>query len=83
MKKSKGVAYISRKITTTSRSEMQNFIADSPLKKRDRDFMTDILEGLSYKELESKYNKSQARIAQWKRTVFETLQRYEYESIRK
>ena len=83
MKKTNGVAYISRKIKTTSRSDMRNFIADSPLRKRDRDFMDDILEGLSYKELEEKYNKSQARIAQWKRTIYETLQRYEYESLRK
>lgn len=83
MYKTPGMAYISRKIKTTSRTEMNAFIADSPLKARDKNFMQDILEGLSLKELQSKYDKSESRIAQWKRSTFEQLFQYEYSQIRK
>ena len=62
---------------------MNAFIADSPLKTRDKNFMQDILEGLSLKELQSKYDKSESRIAQWKRSTFEQLFMYEYSQIRK
>ena len=83
MYKTPGMAYISRKIKTTSRTDMNAFIADSPLKTRDKNFMQDILEGLSLKELQSKYDKSESRIAQWKRSTFEQLFQYEYSQIRK
>lgn len=83
MDKTPAVAYMSRKIRTTSRSEMNLFIADSPLKARDKSFMQDVLDGLSFKEMQIKYAKSISRIAQWKRCCFEQLQKYEYESLRK
>lgn len=74
---------MTRKMRITSRSIMLAFIEDSPLKRKDKDFMQDVIDGLSYKELERKYEKSERRIAQWKRAVFEQLHEYEYENIRK
>lgn len=83
MKKSRSVQYIHNKIKVTPKNEMISFIDNSPLKDRDRNFMQDILKGLSYKELETKYGKSEARIAQWKRSVYEQLHQYDYEILRK
>lgn len=62
---------------------MQSFIDDSPLKVKDKAFMQDVLDGLSYKELQIKWQKSERRIAQWKRSVFEQLHSYEYETLRR
>lgn len=83
MTKTAVTSYITRKIRTTSRPEMNQFISDSPLKLKDKVFMLDILDGLSLKELQSKYGKSQSRIAQWKRMTFEKLLEYEYSILRK
>lgn len=83
MTKTPGMAYISRKIKITPTKLMRKFVNESPLKKRDKLFMQDILEGLSLKELEAKYQKSESRIAQWKRSIFEQLHYYEYENLRK
>lgn len=83
MYKTPGMAYITRKIKLTPHTEMKEFVLDSPLKNRDKVFMFDILDGLSYKELEIKYEKSEARIAQWKRSIFEQLHQYEYQIMRK
>lgn len=83
MTKTSGMAYITRKIQTTSRIQMEQFIEDSPLKNKDKIFMLDILNGMSLKELEYKYEKSQSRIAQWKRSTFEKLHYYEYAQLRK
>lgn len=79
----KSVNYIKRKISITSQPEMVKWVEESPLINRDKDFMMDILAGLSYKELQSKYNKSESRITQWKRLTFEKLQKYDYECMRK
>ena len=76
-RKSPAVAYISKKIKLSARSEFVDEIMDSPLSMKDINFMMDILSGMSYFELAEKYQKSKARISQWKRTCFETLHRYE------
>jgi hypothetical protein len=80
-KKSPAVAYYSRKIKTTSRSELIDEIMDSPLSQKDISFMIDILDGMSYQELATKYNKSKPRISQWKRTCFEKLQYFDYRKL--
>jgi uncharacterized protein YjcR len=54
---------------------------DSPLSQKDISFMIDILDGMSYQELATKYNKSKPRISQWKRTCFEKLQYFDYRKL--
>lgn len=80
-RKSPAMAYFSKKIKLTARSELIDEIMDSPLSMRDINFMMDIIEGLSYLELAEKYSKSKARISQWKRTCFELLHRYEISKL--
>lgn len=52
---------------------MRNIILDAPIRTKDMDFLQDCITGLSYKELAEKYSKSEARICQWKRRVYEQL----------
>lgn len=52
---------------------MRNLILEAPIRKKDIDFLQDCVIGLSYKELAEKYGKSEARICQWKRKVYEQL----------
>lgn len=73
MEKTPAVAYYTRKIRTTDRIQLSEEIERAPLKKLDRHFLWDIVEGLTYKELSVKYNKSEARIGQWKREIFERM----------
>lgn len=77
MEKTPAVAYYTRKIRTTDRILLSEEIERAPLKKQDRYFLWDIVEGLTYKELAAKYNKSEARIAQWKREIFERMTMYD------
>lgn len=55
---------------------MQTELMQAPIKAQDRQFLLDILEGMSYKELSIKYNKSISRIAQWKRNLYDKLADY-------
>lgn len=82
-RQSPAMQYITRKIEANSRHDIILFIANSPLKKLDKEFCYDLIDGYSYKELEIKYNKSASRIGQWKRTCYEALWKYEYQQLRK
>lgn len=75
--KTAAVAYIAQKIRTTSRSQLIREINDAPLKKKDREFMFYVLDGLSYAQLAEIYGVCEGRIYQWKRSVFEKLHRYD------
>ena len=75
-RKTPAVAYITRLIRTTSKSKLHEILADSPLKTRDINLLTDYADGMSYKELAQKYNKSIQRINQWKRQIYEDLAEY-------
>lgn len=77
MNKTPAVAYYSRKIRTTDRETLFNEIENAPLKKMERYFLWDIVEGMTYKELAVKYNKSEARIYQIKRKIFEFMTLYD------
>lgn len=70
-------AYYTQKIKKTNRQVLLQELASAPIKKIDYAFMLDIIEGVSYKELAEKYHKSEARIYQWKRTLFERLHQYD------
>ena len=81
MCKSPAVAYYTRKIRSTSRQKLYDEIEDAPLRKKDRYFLLDIVEGMTYKELAGKYYKSEAAIYKWKRKVFESMFRYDMQHI--
>lgn len=81
MTKTPAVAYYSRKIRTTTRSQLYDQIEDAPLKRADRNFLYDIIEGLSYKELSLKYSKSESRIYKWKRELFERMHKYDTQKL--
>lgn len=77
MTKTPAVAYYARKIRSTKRSVLYDEIEEAPLKKLDRNFLYDIIDGLSYKELSVKYCKSTSRIYRWKRSIFERMHKYD------
>ena len=59
MRKSKPVAYCENKIMTTERSSLYRQLEEAPIKRIECEFMKDIADGMQYKELAEKYNKSQ------------------------
>ena len=71
------VAYYTNKIRFTERPVLLSELQRAPLKKRDYQFVLDIIEGYSYKELAFKYNKSESRICKWKREIFTQLHQYD------
>lgn len=77
MNKTPAMAYYSRKIRTTDRVTLSEEIENAPLKKMERHFLWDIVEGMTYKELADKYNKSEARVYQIKRKLFEFMTMYD------
>ena len=81
MEKTPAVAYISYKIKNTDRVQLLEELKHAPLKKVDYDIMLDIINGMTYKELSCKYDKSEAGIASWKRRLFEQLHRYEMKNL--
>lgn len=77
MTKSTSVAYYTRKIRLTERPVLLDELKNAPLRKRDYEFILDIVEGMQYKELSIKYCKSESRICKWKRELFEQLHQYD------
>lgn len=75
--KSPGVAYLTRRIRTTARSEIVAIINDSPLSDNDRLFLIDILHGYSYKELAARHDMAVSSIGKRKKRVYEAMTLYE------
>ena len=82
-KKSPSVAYFDKKRRTTKKSEFFDWLDESPLSTKDYALISDVVEGLSNKELADKYHKSESRIARWKREVCEKLQEYDVATLRR
>lgn len=80
MRKSPAVAYYAHKLKITPRSKIIIELEEAPLSHKDKIFMKMILEGASYKELSEAFNKSEARIYQWKRQLFERLTEFDSEN---
>ena len=76
-RKTPAVAYVYKKISITRKSVLYAWLEDSPLNIRDNSFMRDIVDGLSIQELADKYNKTPARISQWKREVCEKIHAFD------
>lgn len=83
MTKTPSVKYYTRKIRTYGRDELYEEIDNSPLNTRDYAFLADIVEGLTNRQLQEKYNKSASRISQWKRAVFEQMHAYDLHQAEK
>ena len=81
MKKTNAVAYYSYKIQTTSRTLLINEINEAPLKIKEKTFILDIVDGLSYRELAQKWQISKSRVSKWKRTLFEKLHQADMRKI--
>lgn len=82
-KKSPSVAYFDKKRRTTKKSEFYDWLDESPLSSKDYALISDVVEGLSNKELAAKYHKSESRIARWKRDVCEKLQEYDIATLKR
>lgn len=76
-RRSPAVAYVYKKISITKKSVLYAELEDSPLSIRDFAFICDIIAGLCIQELADKYNKSPARISQWKREVCEKVHAFD------
>ena len=82
-KKSPSVAYFDKKRRTTKKSEFYDWLDDSPLSTKDYALISDVVEGLSNKELADKFHKSESRIARWKRDVCEKLHEYDIATLKR
>ena len=82
-KKSPSVAYFDKKRRTTKKSEFYDWLDDSPLSAKDYALISDVVEGLSIKELADKFHKSESRIARWKRDVCERLHEYDIATLKR
>lgn len=76
-RRSPAVAYVYKKISITKKSVLFAELEDSPLSIRDFAFICDIIAGLCIQELADKYNKSPARISQWKREVCKKIHTFD------
>ena len=82
-RKTPAVAYVYKKISITRKSVLYAWLEDSPLNVRDFAFTCDIVAGLSIQELADKYNKTPARISQWKREVCEKIHTFDIANMTK
>ena len=81
-RKSPSLAYFYKKIRTTRKSELFDWLDDSPLTTREYAFISDVIEGLSLTELSDKYHKTPSRCSHWKREVCEKIHEYDVANLR-
>lgn len=70
-------SYYYRKMQTTSRRQLTAEWEDAPLTRRDKEFLHDLAEGDTLKELAEKYCLSVSGISKWKTRLFITLHRFD------
>lgn len=75
-RKTAPVAYITRLIKTTGKTEIKKILIESPLTDQEINLVLDYANGATYKELSIKYNKSLQRINQWKHQIYCDLHFY-------
>ena len=81
MTRSKPIAYCEQKFRMYGKSELIQQLEDAPIRKNEVDFMKDIIDGMQYKELSAKYNKSISRLVQWKREICTKLLQYDMQKL--
>ena len=82
-KKSPSVVYFFKKVRTTRKSELFDWLDDSPLSTKEYAFISDVIEGLSLIELADKFHKTPSRISHWKREVCEKLLEFDVANIKR
>lgn len=82
-RKSPSLVYFYKKVRTTQKSELFDWLDDSPLTAREFAFISDVIEGLSLAELADKFHKSQTRISHWKHEVCEKIHAYEIATLKR
>lgn len=75
-RKTPAVAYITRLIKTTSKTELNRILQDSPLKTQDINLILSYANGASYEDLAEEYHISKPAIYARKRKIYETLHFY-------
>lgn len=70
-------SYYHRKMRTTSRRQLIAEWEDAPITRRDREFLRNIAEGDTLKELAEKYGLSVSAVSKWKTRVFVILHRFD------
>lgn len=81
MKQTPAMAYTQHKISSISKSELVEYLAEAPLTAEERHLVFSISEGMRYKELAKEFCLSESRISKWKRDVFTRLHRYDMRNI--
>ena len=81
-RKSPSLAYFDKKVRTTRKSELFDWLDDSPLTTREYAFISDVIEGLSLVELADKFHKTPSRISHWKKEVCDKLQEFDVATLR-
>lgn len=82
MKKSPSLAYFYKKVRTTRKSILFEWLDDSPLTTREFAFISDVIEGLSLVELSDKFHKTPSRISHWKREVCEKIHAFDIANLK-
>lgn len=81
MRRTPAVYYCSKKIKITNKTLLLQEWSNVALSAKDFQFLTDVINGLTLAELAEKHKKSVARIAQWKRRLFERLLEYDMAQV--
>lgn len=82
MKKSPPLVYFYKKVRTTKKSILFEWLDDSPLTSKEFAFISDVIEGLSLIELADKFHKTPSRISHWKREVCEKIHAFDIANIK-
>lgn len=82
MKKSPPLVYFYKKVRTTKKSILFEWLDDSPLTSKEFAFISDVIEGLSLIELADKFHKTPSRISHWKREVCEKIHAFDIANLK-
>lgn len=76
-RKSPAIVYFYRKVNTTKKSVLFAQLEDSPLTVYEFALISDVISGLSIKELAEKHHLSESRISQAKREICQKIQAFD------
>lgn len=82
-RKTPAVSYFYKKVQITRKSELLQQLEDTPLSVRDYTFITDVIDGLSLKELSEKYHVSVSRVTKWKREACEKVHKFDVANLKR
>lgn len=80
--KSPSMAFCSRLLSTTTRSELKQLLEEAPLSVAEKTFILDVHDRMSLKALADKYSLSVSGIAKRKQNVFIRLHKFEVSRLK-